>query len=90
MEKVMSEFKAGELKSGGDTSFSSYVRGGGVGQQRGDKGGMKDTNVRSIAKTQGFNMRTAKGQRAANKAAARARAQNAAKKRRAAKKKSKK
>ena len=80
----------GSTATGGDTSFSSYVRGGGVGQQRGDKGGMKDTNVRSIAKTQGFNMRTAKGQRAANKAAARARAQNAAKKRRAAKKKSKK
>jgi len=55
----------------------------------GNKGtqGMKDTNVKSIARTQGFNMRTAQGQRAAHKAAARARAQNAAKKRRAAKKK---
>ena len=58
-------------------------------QPSGNKGtqGMKDTNVKSIARTQGFNMRTAQGQRAAHKAAARARAQNAAKKRRAAKKK---
>ena len=71
----------------GDTSFSSYVRGGGVGQQRGDASGMKDTNVKSIAKRQGFNMKTAKGQRAARKAANRAKAQNAAKRRRAAKKK---
>ena len=71
----------------GDPSFSSYVRGGGVGQQRGDTGGMKDTNIKSIAKKRGFNMNTASGQRAARKAANRAKAQNAAKKRNAAKKK---
>ena len=49
---------------------------------------VKDTNYKSIAKTQGLSLKTAKGQRAARKAAARAKAQNAAKKRRAAKKKS--
>ena len=49
--------------------------------------GMKDTNYKSIAKSQGLSLKTAKGQRAARKAAARAKAQNAAKKRKAKKSK---
>ena len=65
--------KAAKDQSGGNTS--------------GNKGaqGMKDTNYKSIAKRQGLSLKTAKGQRAARKAAARAKAQNAAKKRKAKK-----